>query len=160
MWQELIRTLGDINAAYEKIFAVGKKKHDSLIMIKLQEVDKLLKDESKLVSEVYKLEDKRRAILVKLAGSHEKMRADMTMNELIAFAPPTMQHTLAVLHRQLSKQVGEVVKQNEVNSMLATGALDAVTKKLNQIGGVRADSGYGRTGDDVVSHRQNWEIKA
>ncbi len=160
MWKELIRTLGDISAAYEKIFALGKKKHDYLVMIKMKELEPLIEEEERLVNDVHRLEGRRQSILVKLAGSDKSLRADMTMAELIAFAPNTLQHTLAVLHKQLSGQVAEVVKQNEINTILAMGALDAVTKRLNQIGNAKVEPTYGKGGNDLVSHGKKFEIKA
>ena len=160
MWKDLIRVLGDINAAYEKIFALGKKKHDYLVTIKLAELEPLLKEEKKLADEVQLLEGRRQSILVKMAGANKDLKPNMTMQELIAFAPAPLQHTLAVMHKQLSQQVGEVIKQTDINSLLATGALDAVTKMLNRLGGARVDATYGRTGGETVSHRKKLEINA
>ena len=159
MWKDLTKTLADINAAYEKIFDLGKKKHSYLVTVNLKALEPLLKTEASLADEVKRLEDRRILVLTKMAGTDKRLRPGMTMNELIAFAPAPMQHTLAVLHKQLSAKVEEVVKQSEINNLLATGALDAVTKKLNQLGGARVEGSYGR-GGDIVSHRKNLEIKA
>ena len=160
MWRDLIKVLGDINAVYEKIFVLGKKKHDYLVTIKLAQLEPLLKEEQKLVDEVQLLEHRRQSVLVKMAGANKDLRPDMTMRELIAFAPVPLQQTLAVMHKQLNGKVDEVVKQNDINSLLATGALDAVTKMLNRLGGAKVDATYGSKGGETVSHRRKLEINA
>ena len=87
MSKDLIVVLVDINAAYAKIFALGKKKHGYLVTMKFKEVEPLLKEESDLVAKIEQMENRRRSILVKMAGTNKELRADMTMAELIAFVP-------------------------------------------------------------------------
>ncbi len=159
MWKELIRVLGDINAAYEKILVLGKEKHKYLVTVKFAELEPILKEEEKLTDEIRLLENKRQGVLIKMAGANKDLKPGMTMQELIAFAPAPLQHTLAVMHKQLSGKVAEVVKQNDVNSLLATGALDAVTKMLNKLGGASVDATYGK-GGETVSHRKKLNINA
>ena len=146
--------------AYEKIFVLGKKKHGLLVTVKLAQLEPLLKEESELADEVLLLENKRQSVLVKMAGTNKSLKPGMTMQELIAFAPTPLQHTLAVMHKQLSAKVDEVAKQNEINSLLVMGALDAVTKMLNRLSGAQVDATYGKGGGESVSHRKKLEIKA
>lgn len=160
MWQELAGVLGDINAAYEKLFALGKKKHDFLVTINLKGLEPLLNEESELAEKVQELENRRRSVLIRLAGAKEKIRADMTMAELLAFAPTPIQHTLATLHRQLSARVEKVMKQNEINSLLVRGALSAVTTRLNKLGGAQVEPTYGRNGGDMISHQKKFDFNA
>ena len=160
MWKELIKILAELIAAYDEIFKLGKKKHGFLVNMKFESLEPLLKEEKELADKVQILENRRQGVLVKMAGANDRLKPDMTMQQLIAFAPQPLQHTLAVIHKHLSGKVDEVVKQNEINSILAMGALDAVTKMLGKLSGAKVDGTYGKNGAESVSRRKNVNINA
>ena len=64
------------------------------------------------------------------------------------------------LHKTLSKNVDRALTLRENNNILARGALDAVSKKLNQLAGTSQDPGYGKGGDVGFSNKKAFDFKA
>ncbi len=161
MWQELIEVLRQLQREYESLRSLGKEKHGMLISVNLERVEAILKKEEVHSARIAELEGQRKAILMKLAGLEKNLRPDMKMAELYHVVPnPRTRQTLKELHGKLDEAVEAVVQQNEINSVLVHGALNAVNAKLNRLGGVSVEPAYGKGGKDVVSHRRNFDFRA
>lgn len=161
MWQELIKVMQKLNEEYDALRSIGEEKHRLLVSVNLAALEELLKEESRHAAAVAEAERHRKEILAKLAGLEKGLRPDMKMAELFsAVANPGARKTLEELHGRLSETVETVTKQNEINSILVHGALQAVTTKLNQVGGASVAPAYGKGGEDVVRHRKNFDFQA
>ena len=161
MWQELIEVLRQLQREYEDLHSLGKEKHDLLISVNLAGVEAILKKEDLHAARVAELEGRRKSILMKLAGLEKNLRPDMKMAELYSVVSnPRTRQTLKELHGKLDEVVEAVAQQNEINSVLVHGALNAVNAKLNRLGGVSVEPAYGKGGKDIVSHRRNFDFRA
>ena len=161
MWQELIKVLRQLNEEYTALRAIGEEKHRLLVSVNLAELEPLLKRENQHTVNIAQAEARRKEVLIKLAGLEKGLRPDMKMAEIFSVVSnPTVKETLQKLHKELDASVEAVVRQNEVNSILVHGALNAVNAKLNQIGGATVEPTYGQGGKDVVSHQRKFEFKA
>ncbi|MBQ3970941.1 MAG: flagellar protein FlgN [Selenomonadaceae bacterium] len=161
MWQELIKVLQQLNKEYSALRSIGEEKHRLLVSVNLAELEPLLKRENQHTVNVAKAEERRKEILAKLASMEKNLRPDMKMAEIFSVVrDPQVKADLQKLHKQLDEQVEAVVSQNEINSILVHGALNAVNAKLNQIGGAKVEPAYGQGGKDVVTHRRNFEFNA
>ena len=160
MWEELEKILRALKQEYESLLALGKKKHGILISVDLKSLESLLKEEDAHTKKVASLENARKVLLTKLASLDKSLRPDMKMAEIYeAVSSPARRVSLEKLHDELAELVDETVKQNEVNSILVHGAMQAVSAKLNQIGGADATGAYGKKGD-VVTHKKKFDFKA
>ncbi|MBQ1511086.1 MAG: flagellar protein FlgN [Selenomonadaceae bacterium] len=161
MWQELMTVLQQLNKEYGALRSLGEEKHRLLVSVNLAELEGLLKKESQHAARIAEMEARRKKVLAKLAGLEKKLRPDMKMAELFsAVSNPQTRASLEKVHKELSEQVEAVVRQNEINSILVHGALNAVNVKLNRVGGAKVEPAYGQGGKDVVSHRKNFEFRA
>lgn len=161
MWQELMNVMQEISREYGLLQSIEKKKHDLLIAVNLPKLEPLIRDEGTHAAKIGELEARRKEILTRLAGLEKNLRPDMKMAELYDVAPnPRVRETLQRIHRELDERVEAVTKQNEINSILVHGALNAVNVKLNKIGGASVEPTYGQGGKDIVSHRRNFEFRA
>ena len=161
MWQELMKVMQEINKEYGLLQSIEKKKHALLISVNLPQLEPLIKDEGAHAAKIAELEARRKAVLTKLAGLEKNLRPDMKMTELFSVAPnPRIRNLLKELHKELDERVEAVVRQNEINSVLVHGALNAVNVKLNKLSGASVEPTYGQGGKDIVSHRRNFEFRA
>ena len=60
----------------------------------------------------------------------------------------------------MTKKVDQAIKIKDNNQILAQGALDAVRYHLNRIGGAEVEPAYGNKGDNVITHKKNFDFKA
>lgn len=160
MWEELEKTLMALKAEYEILLELAKKKHGILVMVDLSALEKLLKEEDIHTKKIAALEEKRKEVLTKLAGLDKTLRPDMKMTELYEAVPNRGRRSrLEKVHKELTETVDKTVNQNEINSILVHGAMQAVSAKLNQISGADASGNYGKKGD-VVTHKKKFDFKA
>lgn len=161
MWQELMKVMQEISGEYGSLRAIEEKKHGLLIAVDLPQLESAVKEESVHTAKIGELEARRKAILAKLAGLERNLRPEMKMAELFAVAPdPRVREELQRLHKELDERVEAVIRQNEINSILVHGALNAVNVRLNKLSGASVEPAYGQGGKDIVSHRKNFEFRA
>jgi len=161
MWEELEKILAALKDQYRALLTLAQKKHDILIMVNLPKLEEILKEEDAITKKIAMFEEKRKEILTKLAGLDKTLRADMKMAEIYEAVPsPVRRKNLEKIHGELTEIVDKVVNQNEINSILVHGAMQAVSAKLNQLGGADASGNYGKNGGDVVTHKKKFDFKA
>lgn len=160
MWEELDKILAALVSEYKILLSLAKKKHGILISVNLPELENILKEEDLHTKNIAALEEKRKMTLTKLASLDKALRPDMKMTELYeAVSDPARRKSLEKAHTELTQLVDDTVSQNEINSILVHGAMQAVSAKLNKLGGADATGGYGK-GGDVVTHKKKFDFKA
>lgn len=161
MWQDLLDVFAQLNQAYKKILQLAAKKHQFLVTIQMEGLETLLKQEQKLVAHVQALEKQRQALLGRMAAMDKRIQSHTQMGELCALAPRReIREALERAHAELDRCVSEVKAKNEINEILIMGALDAVNANLNRLGGARVEPAYGSGGQNIVTHRKNFEFRA
>ena len=161
MWKELVDVLGKIYLAYQDVLTLGGKKKNALVAVDMKGLEKILEEEKSLAHRVQELEKKRKGILQKLVESNKSIRPDSKLVEMYAFAPSRpIENRLKELHKQLDTCIKKVEEMNSNNMVLTQGALQAVNFHLNRIGGASVEPTYGSSGQDVVSHKKNFDFKA
>lgn len=161
MWQELAAALNELNKVYLQLVALGKKKRSALVTVDMKTLEGLLKEEEALTAKVRELEQKREKALIHLAVENRSIRKDTKMEEMIHLAPNAqLRQILAQLYRALSQNTAEARELGEGNSLLIRSAMQAVSYHLNRIGGTTVEPAYGQGGNEIVSHRKNYEFDA
>ena len=82
MWQELARILALLISNYQKLQELNKEKHGVLVLVKMQELEKLIAREEDIIKEINQAEKQRRQLLQKMADSGVKVRPDMEMHQV------------------------------------------------------------------------------
>ena len=161
MWKELVDVLGKIYLAYQDMLTLGGKKKNALVAVDMKGLEKILEEEKTLAHRVQELEKKRKGILQSLVESDRNIRPDSKLVEMYAFAPSRpIENRLKELHKQLDACIRKVQEMNDNNMILTQGALQAVNFHLNRVGGASVEPTYGSSGQDVVSHKKNFDFKA
>lgn len=161
MWQELAATLNELNKIYQQLVALGKKKREALVFVDMKTLEGLLREEETLTKKVGELEKTREKALIHLAVENRSIRKDTKMEEMIRLAPnPQLRQILTQLYKALAKNTAEARELGEGNRLLIQGAMQAVSYHLNRIGGTAVEPAYGKGGNEIVSHRKNYEFDA
>lgn len=161
MWQELARILALLISNYQKLQELNKEKHGVLVLVKMQELEKLIAREEDIIKEINQAEKQRRQLLQKMADSGVKVRPDMEMHQVWEQCPNAQQKELLYkLHKMLAQLVKDVQEANANNEILITSALEAINAKLNQLGGSMVEPTYGNRGQEQVIHRKNFNLEA
>ena len=161
MWQNLIDVLGKINVAYDSALDLGKRKHGALVSIDMDGLAKILDEEQLLTAKIQKLERQRGQTLINLSNMEPSIQPSSKMEELFNLAPSrAIEDRLKFLHKNLINKVNQVIQLRDDNQLLAQSALNAVNYHLNKIGGAMVEPAYGNKGNDVVTHKKNFDFKA
>ena len=160
MWQELARILAELITDYQKLKQLNEEKRGVLVLVKLQELERLVRQEEEVVSAIHRTEKKRQELLGRMAKSGIRVSPDMQMDSVWSQCPERQQReTLYKLHRMLGRLVDEVQEAVANNGILVASALDAVNFRLNQLGGSMVEPAYGSRGQEQVSHIKNFDVE-
>lgn len=160
MWQELARILAELITDYQKLKQLNEEKRGVLVLVKLQELERLVRQEEEVVSAIHRTEKKRQELLGRMAKSGIRVSPDMQMDSVWSQCPERQQReTLYKLHRMLGRLVDEVQEAVANNGILVASALDAVNFRLNQLGGSTVEPAYGSRGQEQVSHVKNFDLE-
>ena len=161
MWQNLLEVLGKINVAYDKVIELEERKHGVLVMIDMDSLAKILDEEQLLTSKIQKLERQRGETLTNLSKSQPSIQPNSKMEDLFNLAPTkAVEDRLKLLHKNLTNKVNKTIQIRDNNQILAQSALNAVKYHLNKIGGATVEPTYGSAGNDIVTHKKNFDFKA
>ena len=161
LWQNLLDVLGKINISYDKAIELGKRKHEALIYVNMEELAKILDEEQILTAKIQKLERLRGETLTNLSKDEPSIKIDSQSDELFKLAPTKLiEDRLKFLHKNLTKKVEQTITLRDNNQFLAQSALNAVKYHLNKIGGATVEPTYGNNGNDIVTHKKNFDYKA
>ena len=161
MWQELARILAVLITQYQKLKQLNEEKHGILVLVKMQELEKLVRQEDDVIKVINQTEKQRQELLARMAAGGVRVTPDMRMDSVWSQCPERQQReTLYKLHKMLGKLVAEVQEASANNEILIRGALDAINFKLNQLGGTSVEPAYGQGGQELVSHEKNFDFEA
>ena len=160
MWQDLARVLALLITKYQKLQELNKEKHGILVLMKMQELEKLVQQEERLIEEINEAERQRQQAISKLSEQGVQITADMAMEDVWSQCRDKKQREMLYkLHKMLAKLVKDVQETVANNEILITSALDTVNFRLNQLGGSVVEPTYGSRGQEQVIHRKNFDLE-
>ena len=156
----MARILAELITGYQKLKQLNEEKRGVLVLVKMQELERLVRQEEEVVSAIHRTEKKRQELLGRMAKSGIRVSPDMQMDSVWSQCPERQQReTLYKLHRMLGRLVDEVQEAVANNGILVASALDAVNFRLNQLGGSMVEPAYGSRGQEQVSHIKNFDLE-
>ena len=151
MWREMKEGMRALSSCYAELVRVSEAKHKALAAMDLKAIERAVKEEERFAAEIERLETRRKAALHVMAEKEAGIRPTMKMRELLAQCPD---------RRIADRRMKEVERFGERNTLLAEGALAAVTANLNRIGGTAAGASYGAGGKESVTRERRFDFKA
>ena len=160
MWQQLIEVLDKLCKVYDDLANLGEKKRTTLVVVDMGELSKILDQEQIIAVKIQKLEKRRGEILLELSQNNYIKNSGIKAEDFYKTAPtPYLAKKLLEIHMQLTENVERTLKIREINQILAQTALDAVTFKLNRLGGAFIEPTYGNKGS-IVTHQKKFDYQA
>lgn len=160
MWQELARLLAALITQYQKLQKLNEEKRGILVLVKLQELEKLVRQEEDVIKVINQTEKQRQELMARMAAGGVKVAPDMRMDAVWSQCPERQQReTLHKLHKMLGKLVAEVQEASANNEILIASALEAINYRLNQLGGSTVEPAYGSRGQEQVSYVKNFDLE-
>lgn len=133
--EELIGTLEQETAIYEKLVPLSTRKTQVIIKNELPSLQEITDQEQDMLQEITSLEHKRRKILENVGIVLNKDPKTLTIKELIRILDkqPEEQRKLCLVHDNLSKSVHELVRINSHNESLIQQSLEMIEFNMNFI---------------------------
>lgn len=161
MWKDLLDILGKLEIAYRDAIPLLQDKKKALIGLNFDAIKDLSAKEKTLTEKIESLEKQRLEIFSNLAKQNSNITADMKLKDLFQLAPnKIIEQRLVYLQNSLTKNIEEVTELSSDTQVLANAALGAVQYHLNRLSGATVEPTYGKSGNDVVSRRKNYDFQA
>lgn len=161
MWREMKDVMAALASCYEELVTTSREKHKALAKMDLKMLERVVKEEEKLASKIEQLEARRQAALAALAQQEADIEPTTKLRELaVRCLDRKLAAELESLHRDLERSMAEVRRVSENNTLLAEGALAAVTANLNRIGGTAAGNSYEASGKESVTRKKRLDFQA
>lgn len=77
MWQELARILAVLITQYQKLKQLNEEKHGILVLVKMQELEKLVRQEDDVIKVINQTEKQRQELLARMAAGGVRVTPDM-----------------------------------------------------------------------------------
>ena len=161
MWKDLLDILGKLEIAYREAIPLLQDKKKALIGLNLDKIKEISEKEKSLTEKIESLEKQRLEIFADLAKKNPSVNADMKLQDLFRLAPnKIIEQRLEYLQNSLTKNIEEVTNLSSDTQVLAAAALNAAQYHLNRLSGATVEPTYGKSGNDVVTRRKNYDFQA
>ncbi|WP_196598629.1 flagellar protein FlgN [Pectinatus frisingensis] len=151
MWQELIDNIKELLQIYNKLFKLNERKRQAITAIDMLVLDGLVDKERELSDSIMRIEQKRQAILKKMAAGNAAINESSSFKNLLVFCPDNYKKEFVSDNEALSAVVQKTIVISENNRLLMQGALTAVNMNINSLSGVKAAPGYEKNGEQNFS---------
>lgn len=157
----LVKVLEQQADIYNLLLVKSKEKTDVIVNGKVDELDKITKLESSLVTDIAKLEREREALVNKIAEEMNVPSEQLTMSELIKRLDKSDAEKLEKLRDRISGILNELKHANELNSRLIKNSLEYVEFSLNILSAAHVtDNNYGNSGKvSGLKNRSFFDVK-
>lgn len=161
MWQKLASNMAYIIKQYQQLLSLNEEKRSALVRVDMKALEDVVNKEQDVIQAINKAEHTRQDILRSMSRSDNRISANMKMTDLLRRCTDQVaRDQLSKLHKVLDKMVKDVQEATDNNAIITQAALNAVNFKLNQLGGMSVEQGYGNRGQEQVSHQKNFDFQA
>lgn len=159
MWNEFTGLLEEIINQYLELLAVCARKKTALIAVRIDELEQALRSEGRIVSNIGRLEKKRRDLACQLAAKYG-LPPEHKLADCLDVCGAAVKDRLQSLTVDFATVVDEVAAAVKANDMLARQALNAVNYRLNVLTSATVDTTYRAEGQEQVSTVKAFDFRA
>ena len=131
MWEKLVVLLTETLKAYQALLEMSRKKHELLVKVKPQELDKITQQEEVIILHAGKVDAAREAVVKELAGLYGIAGDAITFVALKEHADESTRKELAELAEELEKVLEQLAPLNKLNVELIQQSLQYIDFNIN-----------------------------
>lgn len=131
MWDDLVLVLKEILSVYQGLLDLSKAKREVLVAAKVDELDKITKQEEMLIVQAGKLEAKRQKLADKMAESLGIKRENLTLGKVKTALPEELQLVWGEMTEEFHKVNTELEGINQLNTKLIEQSLSFINYNMN-----------------------------
>ncbi|KNY28629.1 FlgN family protein [Pseudobacteroides cellulosolvens ATCC 35603 = DSM 2933] len=144
IFNELINVLDQEFNIYSDIYKISKEKTTVIVEGKVDELEKMVQAEQKLIIKVTQIENQREIITYKISKALQMKLDEITLSALIDNAEGPVKDKLKERQQGLKKLVSKLVELNDLNSRLIKNSLDYIDFSINLCSASKSqDNNYG-----------------
>ena len=155
MWQELIAVLNKIVESYNVLFNLSKQKRAALVAVNVADIEKLTKEEEKIVTSIGKLEQIRKKITNQILSDLKVTEIEDSFMDMLALCDKKNADQLIKVHNELKNVLKEVSSSNKTNETLITQALSVVNYNINVASQAESTPTYNANPNDNIQAKVN-----
>ncbi len=123
----------------KNILVLQKKKERAIIKGDTAQLEKIIKEETKLIEENKKIEQERLKLIKKFAEINKADEKNLTLAKLTSFIPESEFEDFQKIAVELTKTISEIAKINRSNAELLKNSLDFIEYNINLFMPVKED---------------------
>lgn len=155
MWQELIAVLNKIVESYNVLLNLSKQKRAALVAVNVADIEKLTKEEEKIVTSIGKLEQIRKKITNQILSDLKVTEIEDSFMDMLALCDKKNSDQLIKVHNELKNVLKEVSSSNKTNETLITQALSVVNYNINVASQAESTPTYNANPNDNIQAKVN-----
>lgn len=155
MWQELIAVLNKIVESYNVLLNLSKQKRAALVTVNVADIEKLTKEEEKIVTSIGKLEQIRKKITNQILSDLKVTEIEDSFMDMLALCDKKNADQLIKVHNELKNVLKEVSSSNKTNETLITQALSVVNYNINVASQAESTPTYNANPNDNIQAKVN-----
>lgn len=155
MWQELIAVLNKIVESYNVLLNLSKQKRAALVTVNVADIEKLTKEEEKIVTSIGKLEQIRKKITNQILSDLKVTEIEDSFMDMLALCDKKNSDQLIKVHNELKNVLKEVSSSNKTNETLITQALSVVNYNINVASQAESTPTYNANPNDNIQAKVN-----
>lgn len=135
LMEDLLNTLEQENAEYEKLLALSLKKTPVIVSANLEELQKITDEEQLIVSRINRLDKVRNECMTQIAGVIHKDVNELTLSMVVDIFKkrPEEHKKLATVYDKLKDTITQMKRSNEQNRQLIQSSLEMVQFDMNML---------------------------
>ncbi len=161
VFNELIDVLDQEIDIYNDIFKISRDKTGIIVEGNVDELEKIVQEEQKLVVKVAQMENQRNIILYKISRALAMKADELTLSTLIDNTEGPIRDKLKDRQQGLQKLINELMECNNINSKLIRNSLDYIDFSINLIAASESqDNNYGMDAEkSSVKSKSKFDLK-
>lgn len=133
-FQILLDVLEEIYQSQLEIVEIAEHKKEALINSDLEELSKLIKQESSWIKKISKLEEERVSTIKLYFKDKDAEPDNLTITQLIDYVKsPIEKNKLIDINQRLTKTLNDIEQLNELNTQLIEQSLEFISNTINLI---------------------------
>ncbi len=154
-WTELIEVITQISDCYSSMIDLAEEKKHSLIKVNIQNVNKIIIKEEKILKKINVLETRRIELVESIANKENWQEPKIKLLDIVQKAPLEFADKMKQVGQDMADIIMQMTALNNVNNNLLKQALQIVEYNINFLSQAKATPFYDAGGSQGGNTKDN-----